>query len=81
MNTITIPKSVTGREELVVIPRKEYERMKASMVPTFYTKGKAALRLDRRVEKALREYRAGKTESLDSFLKKEYPRLYRQYGH
>lgn len=80
MSMITIPKSVTGREELVVIPRKEYERMKAGMVPTFYLKGKAALRLDRRVEKALREHRAGRTESLDSFLKREYPNLYRQYG-
>ena len=80
MSTITIPKSVTGREELVVISRKEYERMKANMVPVFNLKGKAAINLDRRVEKALREHRAGKTESLGAFLKKEYPRLYKQYG-
>ncbi len=80
MNTVTIPKSVTGREELVVLPRKEYERMKASMVPTFYLKGKTALKLDRRVERALREYHRGKTESLNSFLKKEYPRLHKRYG-
>lgn len=26
MTTITIPKKLTGRDELVVIPRKEYEK-------------------------------------------------------
>lgn len=80
MPTITIPKSVTGSQELIVISRKEYERMKASMIPIFNLKGKAALRLDRRVAKALHEYRLGKTESLKSFFKKEYPDFYKQYG-
>ena len=81
MATITIPKHITGKEELVVISRKEYEQMKARMFPVFRLKGKAALKLDRRVEKAMQEHRAEKTKSLKAFLKKEYPRLYKQYGY
>ena len=27
MPTITIPKNITGQEELVVMPRKEYEKL------------------------------------------------------
>lgn len=36
--TITIPKSITGREELVVLARREYERMQKQIArqgPTF----------------------------------------------
>lgn len=80
MPTITIPRNITGSEELVVMPRREYERMKDAVIPTFYLKGGAAKRLDRRVERAVKEYRAGKTESMDSFLKREHPRLYKEYG-
>ena len=80
MPTITIPKSVIGNDELVVMPRKEYEQMKSSLIPTFFLKGRAAKRLDRRVEKSLKEYRAGKTEPMRSFLKREHPRLYKEYG-
>lgn len=77
---IFIPKSITGSEELIVIPKKEYERMQESILPVFRLKGAAARKLDRRVSKGLREYRDGKTESLGSFLKREYPRLSRQYA-
>lgn len=66
MSTITIPKKMTGKEELVVIPRKEYERMKASMFPTVYLTGKKAEKLDKRVEKALRVYRKGRTRKIRS---------------
>ena len=79
MPILTIPKSITGREELIVIPRKEYERMRESTFPTFRLKGGVARKLDRRVSAGLRESRAGKTESLESFLGREYPRLARQY--
>lgn len=66
MATITIPKRITGREELVVIPRKELERMKALMVPVVYVRGKAARRLDQRVAQGLRAYRLGKTKRIRS---------------
>ena len=66
MPTLTIPKSVIGDDELIVMPRKEYEQMKSAMIPTFYLKGKAAKRLDRRVNQALRDYRSGKTKKIHS---------------
>ena len=80
MNTITIPKKLIQNDDLVVIPRKEYERMKTQMIPTFYLKGRSAKNLDKRVGEGLREYNKGKTETLKSFLKKEYPHLYLKYG-
>ncbi len=81
MVTITIPKKLIKNDDLVVLPRKEYEKMKAQMVPIFYLKGKSAKRLDKRVSEGLKEYYKGKTESLESFLKKEYSHLYKSYGN
>lgn len=66
MQTITIPKSITGNEELIVMPRREYERMRSSVVPEIYLKGRAAKRLDRRVNQALLDYRTGKTKKIRS---------------
>ena len=69
---MTIPRKLIRGDDLVVLPRKEYEKMKAQMTPVFFLKGKSAKRLDRRVSETLKEYHKGKTESLESFLKKEY---------
>lgn len=80
MTIITIPKKITGKEELVIISRKELERMKAQMMPTIFLKGKAANKLDKRVEQSLKEYRTGKTERLETFLKREYPKFYQKYA-
>lgn len=68
MNIITIPKKITGKEELVIISRKELERMKAQMMPVTYLKGKAARKLDQRVERGLKEYREGKTRKISSLV-------------
>ncbi|MEK7596313.1 MAG: hypothetical protein AAB564_02080 [Patescibacteria group bacterium] len=76
MNTITILKNLIKNDDLVILPRREYESMKARMIPTFYLKRKNAKNLDKRVNEGLKEYHSGKTESLNSFLKKEYPHLY-----
>lgn len=78
MNTITIPKNLIKNDDLVILPRKEYENMKARMTPIFYLKGKNAKNLDKRVSEGLREYRKGKTETLELFLMKEYPNLYKK---
>lgn len=66
--SITIPKSIIKEEDFVVVPRKEYERMKTSMVPTFYLKGKTAKDLDDRVTKALKEHRGRKTVRINSIV-------------
>jgi len=63
---ITIPASLAKKGELVIVPRSEYEQMKASMVPTKYLKGMAASALDRRVQKAIKEHRAKKTAKIGS---------------
>ena len=53
------------RDDLVVIPRKEYEDLKdrvdtLPVFPIVHLRGNAARKLDRRVSAALREYRTGK---------------------
>jgi len=56
MGTITIPKKVTKGEELVVISRKEYERF----LRTLKKEKKARTQLDRDLEKALEDVKAGR---------------------
>ena len=75
MATLTISKNLIQNDDLVVLPRKEYESMKARMFPVFALKGKNAKNLDKRVNESVKEYEKGKTETLESFLKKEYPEL------
>ena len=66
MNIITIPQKISKDGDLVIIPRKEYEYMKTRMFPVVYLNSKKAVRLDRRVDRALREYRQGKTKIIKS---------------
>jgi hypothetical protein len=60
------PKVVERRGGIVVLPLKEYQRLLASVTPTFYLQGKAAAKLDRLVENSLQEYRTGKTRAIRS---------------
>lgn len=80
MATITIPQYITGSKELIVIPMDEYKIMKKNMFPSIQLKGKVAKKLDKRVAEGIREFRAGKTEPLAVFLKREYKSLHKQYG-
>lgn len=62
---------IPTNDDLVVIPRKEYEELKdkaanAISFPVVRLRGNAARKLDRRVAAALREYRQGKTKVLHS---------------
>lgn len=80
MVTKTLTEKTIKSADFVVIHRKEYEDLKSRAVPRHYLTGKAAKRLDRLAENGLKEYKAGKTETLDSFLEREYPRLYQKYA-
>ncbi len=80
MATITIPQNIAGNKALVIIPMEEYKFMKANILPSIQLKGKAAKKLDKRVIEGMREFRAGKTESLVTFLKREYKDFHKQYG-
>ena len=64
--TIIIPRKLAPKDDLVVIPRKEFEYMKSRMIPNIFLKGRAAGKLDRRVGSALKEYRSGKTKEIHS---------------
>ena len=66
MAIITIPKKLLHGDDLIVIPRKEYEEMKSRMIPVIYLKGKSAKRLDKRVMQGLKEYHAGRTKRIRS---------------
>jgi len=81
MPTKTITKKTTKISDFITIPRVEYEDLKARAIPQYYLAGKKANKLDSLVEEGLREYKAGKTESWESFLKREYPRLYKKHAH
>ena len=80
MNAITIPKNLikTKSEDLVVISRKEYEGMKALMLPTFCMEGKEADKLDKLVKAGLREYERG--EMIKATSLKEALKLYGKKG-
>lgn len=80
MAIITIPKKITGKEELIIISRKELDRMKAQMMPITFLRGAEARGLDKRVAQSLKEYRAGNTERLEAFLKRNHPKLHLKYA-
>lgn len=58
MITITIPKELTEKGELVVIPRKEYEGYLRLLKKP---KKKLYSQLDTDLDEAIEEYRAGKS--------------------
>ena len=65
--SINISKSRIRQEGgFVVLPIKEYHKLREASAPTYYLTGKAAERHDREVEEALKEYREGKTITADS---------------
>lgn len=64
MKAITISKKIFQNDDIVVMPRREYELMKANMVPTLYLKGVSARRLDRRVIQALKAHGTGKSRAV-----------------
>jgi len=79
-NSITISReTVRKKGGIVILSLGEYERLKRA-IPTYQLKGKAAEKLDKLVEEGLREHREGKTELMEDFLKREYPKLYGKYS-
>lgn len=56
MNVITIPKNLIKNDDLVLIPRKEYERF----LRIAKVKKQPYSRLDRDLSEAIKEYREGK---------------------
>ena len=51
---------------MVVLPLKEYQKLREQATPTYYLKGKEAKSLDTLVEKGLKAYQAGKYKTIKS---------------
>lgn len=67
MNTVTIPKKLAQKGDLVLVPRREYEsllkqRILKEFIPTAAQK--------RALKQAMKERRAGKTISYDELVRK-----------
>jgi hypothetical protein len=60
-----------GKEPVVILPLKEYKKLLKYELEKEY--------IDKIVKEGLKEKKERKTESLESFLKREYPKLYENY--
>ena len=63
MNVVTIPKKLAGKGDLVVLPREEYESLKARVIPEV----RMTADEKRALVRARKNFRAGKLLSLDEF--------------
>lgn len=59
-NVLTIPRKVTGGSDLVILPRREYEKLRASLAEVQDALGK--------IRRGEQEYRQGKTRPVDSLV-------------
>jgi len=74
METITLPKSLIKRKQgVAILPLEEYKKFLKYEMEKEY--------IDEIVNEGLKEKKEGKTESLEKFLKREYPKLYKDYKH
>lgn len=63
MSTITVSKNTINKAGgVVVLPIKEYQKMQAALIPTYYLRGKSAHVLDKLIQGGLRDHKAGKTK-------------------
>jgi hypothetical protein len=66
-NSITISKdSAQKAGGFVILPIKQYEKLREQSVPTYYLTGKEAKDLDKLVEDGLKAYEKGETISASS---------------
>ena len=72
-NFIVIPKEAISKKGVVILDLEEYKKFLKYEMEKEY--------IDEIVKEGLKEEKEGKTESLESFLKREYPKLYEDYKH
>jgi len=72
-NSIVIPREMVRKKGVVILDLKEYKKFLKYELEREY--------IDEIVKEGLKEKKEGKTESLESFLKREYPKLYEDYKH
>lgn len=76
MNIVTIPRKLASSDDLVVISRKEYESLKARIVPVVPMTASER----RALARARKDFAAGKLLSLDEF-RRELGRSRRSKRH
>ncbi|MBI5470429.1 hypothetical protein HY968_03910 [Candidatus Kaiserbacteria bacterium] len=67
MNTVTIPRKLPTKGELVLVSREEYESLRAQAEGREFTPTKADLKA---LERARKNFKAGKTISYDEFARR-----------
>ena len=67
MTTITIPKKLARKDDLIVMPRREYESLLKRKVMQEFTLTAAQRKS---LNRAMKNLRAGKTLSYDEFVRK-----------
>jgi hypothetical protein len=72
-SSIVIPREMVRKKGVVILDLEEYKKFLKYELEKEY--------IDEIVKEGLKEKKEGKTESLDSFLKREYPKLYEDYRH
>ncbi len=66
-NSITIPRGAVRKAGgFVILPLKEYDKLREQAIPTYYLQGKEARELDKLVEEGEKEYREGKCKEIKS---------------
>jgi len=66
-DSISVSKrTIRQKGGVVILPLKEYEKLRKRAVPTYYLKGKEAKELDKLVEDGLKEYKEGKCKTIKS---------------
>ena len=66
-NLITIPIEIAKKAGgFVILPVKEYEKLRDQAIPTYYLSGKEAKELDELVEEGEKEYREGQCKPIKS---------------
>ncbi|MDI6602915.1 MAG: hypothetical protein QME57_02210 [Patescibacteria group bacterium] len=72
-NSIVISRGMVGKKGLVILDLEEYKKFLKYEMEREY--------IDEIVKEGLKEKKEGKIESLENFLKREYPKLYENYKH
>lgn len=66
-DSITISrKEIEKRGGVVLLALKEYQKLCAQAVPTYYLNGKEAEEVDKSFREGMREYKAGRTTKIKS---------------
>ncbi len=66
-NSVNISEKTIRRQGgMVILPLREYEKLREKAIPTYYLEGKEAEELDKLVESGVKDYQKGKCKTIKS---------------